>query len=481
MPDIQTPPDAPALPHNIEAEAALLGAMMIDNRLCDRIADILAPEHFFEQLHGRIFEAVQREHNAGRRATPVTLRPFFVDDPAIKEVGGPAYLAQLTGSGAALVGAMDFAAQIKALAMLRSLVALGESIAARARDTSLDVDPATQLAEAESELSAITGGTEEGTVEVSAGEAAERAIRAGEDTTQGGVFCGIAPIDDALGPLRRKEFIVVGGRPGMGKSALGTGYAVGAAKRGLRLVEDGKQEEKIGVLYVSLEMSAEQLGARMLSDLTFQGDGRAVPYSLVETGKMGREQIRRIFDAKDELNELPVYVVDKASLTVGQLNSLIRRWKRRLKAKGISLELVIVDYVQLMRANHKTRDRIEQMTEVSIGLKAAAKANDVAVMGLAQLSRAVENRDDKRPHLSDLRESGQLEQDADAILFLFRKEYYLTADAPAEDAPERAAWESLMEQVRNKIEFICAKRRQRETGKQTGQFFGAFAAMRAIL
>jgi replicative DNA helicase len=462
------PAPEPQLPQNIDAEAALLGALMIDNRLVEQINFKLQAEHFFEPLHGRIFVAILNEVSRGRRATPVTLKPYFSEDADMKTLGGVSYLAQLTGSGAAVIGARDFANQVLTLAQLRAMINVGREIAARAADTSEATSFTDIVAFAESEIAAVSLESADGTVECTIGEAADKAMKASEDTTAR-VRSGIDPVDAALGPLIIRDLTIVAGRPGMGKSVLAQNYGRGASER------------KHGVLLVSLEMGAEQIGARALSEMTFRYDGRAVPLDAVLSPNKSREQIRRLFEAKEQLDQLPFQVVDETACTVTRLNSLVRRWKRRMAAKGVKLELVIVDYLQLMIPDFKVRggDRTEAITYISQGLKRTAKTNDVHVMALSQLSRAVEQREDKRPHLSDLRDSGSIEQDADNVLFLFRPEYYLRASEPPLGDDKRPQYELLLDACKNRIEFICGKRRMGEAGKAFGEFHGAFQAIRA--
>jgi replicative DNA helicase len=471
----------PELPNNVEAEAALLGGLMIDNRLVDQVADYLTSDHFFEPLHGRIYDAIVREHNLQRTANPITLRPYFIDDEAAKEVGGPKYLAQLTGSGAAVIGAVDFAKQVLEMAQLRQMIGVAREIEKRAADTSERTSFAELATFAESEIALVAHDTADGLVELSAGEAAARAIRAGENPALGGILSGISPIDEAIGPIRRKDLIIVAARPGMGKSVVATGYAVAAARRSMAMFEAGEIPRPYGILLFSLEMTAEQLGARMLSDMTLEAGALAVPYEFIESGKLHMKQSRRVMEAQEELARLPLQIIDIGQATTGRMNALIRRWKRRFAARGIDLELCIVDYLQKLKANEKTRDLYERITAVAQDVKTSAKVNDVGMMALAQLSRAVETRPDKRPQLSDLRDSGQIEQEADTVLFLFRSEYYLAATEPPLGDDGREKWEAALEACRHRMEFICAKRRQGQTGKRFGNFHGAFAAVRESL
>jgi len=464
----QDPPSVMSLPQNVEAEAALLGALMIDNRLVERLADRLEPAHFFEPLHGRIYEAIVGRCALNQISNPVTLKPYFEADEAMKEVGGPSYLAQLTGSGAAVIGATGFAEQILELARLRAMIGVGRSIAERAADTSEEVSFPSILAFAEEAIADVSRESEDGVSECTAAEAGDRAMRAGENSKMRGVLSGIAPIDEALGPIKRKQLVIMGARPGMGKSATASSYSLGAAARGH------------GVLFFSLEMSDEEIGARMLSDMTFQFDGRGVPYGLIEAGELTMPQVRRLNEARDQLAELPLQIIDIGQSSTGKLNAMVRRWKRRFAARNQSLELVVVDYIQKLRPNHRVKDRYEAITEVSQDLKTLAKVHNVGVLGLAQLSRGVEQRQDHRPQLSDLRDSGQIEQDADGVMFLYRQQYYLEASEPPEDGSDaRLKWERGLELCKNRIEFIVAKRRQGRTGKRVGEFHGAFSAIRA--
>jgi replicative DNA helicase len=804
----------PALPHNIEAEAALLGAMMCDNRLIDQIADRLMPDHFFEPLHQRIYSAIVREQALGRSVTPVTLKPYFDGDPAMKEVGGPAYLAQLTGSGAAIIGARDFARQIEELALLRTLITTAETIAAKARDTSEDVSPARLIAEAEASIAAVSRG-EVGLKELSAAEciaAAQDAI----DRQDPGITCGITAIDRSMGPIRKGNLAIIAARPGMGKAqpldaliltpagyvemgdlvvgqelasidgepsfvagifpqgekqifrvtfsdgraveccgehlwkvcyrewsddrilstddlaqmlqrqryqgrlwidrisgewgddwrrpidpwllglligdgnlcsgavrfstadpeiidrvrslmpdglsvvhagnydyrvtggqrggaenqiqrrlfdlgligtrsdtkfippeyltasraqrlsllqglmdsdgwaekhgairfstaserlahdvcwlvrslggvcsirsrtpsysykgepkegrlsytcrirmdhpeeaftlqrkvercgrksnplrlniagiepvrkapaqciavshpsrlyvtndfavthntATAVSYAIGAAKR--RLTDEAGQERQPGVLFISLEMTAEELGERMACDLAFEYQHQ-LPYQAVVDGRLSPELHRSLAKAHSEMRDLPIQVIDASGLTIHRIGTIVRRWKRRFEARGQRLDLVIVDYLQKV-AGSRGLNRFEAITEISQGLKEIAKLNEVGVLALAQLSRKVEERPDKRPQLSDLRESGQIEQDADIVTFLLRDEYYLAKAEPAQhDEAKHDAWRAALDLVAGEIDFICAKRRKGRETTAKGRFYGAYQAVR---
>jgi replicative DNA helicase len=445
---------------NVEAEAALLGALMHERSLIDPIADRVRGGDFFEPLHGRIFDAICKLHNEGKVATPITLKPLFEDDPSISEVGGPSYLVKIMGSsGVAVIGAKDFASDIRALSEKRALLeGLHQAVVDGRKAES---SPAELVSAVEAAIAGVTE-RDDAATQLSASEAVKRVLD-GFNKREQGLVSGIGPIDGGLGAILPKQLVIVAGRPSMGKSAVASSYALGAASRGH------------GVLFVSLEMSAEELGERIAADICFDTSVQ-VPYSSITDGKVTIEQGRQIARAIDRLDQIPLSIVDLASCTISKLNALVRRHARRMAARGKKLDLVIVDYLQLVRPDRNVENRTQEITQVSMGLKAIAKQHGVAVMALAQLSRSVESRSDKRPIMADLRESGQIEQDADAIMFLFRPEYYLRQAEPTDG--DRFKWEQAMDEARGKIEFIVAKRRRGVTGTSHGRFFGAFQAVR---
>jgi len=469
------------LPQNVEAEAALLGALMIDNRLVEDVQLKLRPDHFFEPLHGRIYEAILRMTDANRVANPVTLRPLFEADEAIKEVGGPAYLAQLTGSGAAVIGARDFATQIYDLALLRALVGVGRDLVEGALDTSEDVAPLAQIERAETELYKVA---EEGGAEGRArsfGEAAMDSIRNAEAAlNRGGGLTGITSgftgLNSRIGGLQRSDLIIVAGRPGMGKTALATNMAFAAAERFLQDQSDGIEPAKAAgapIAIFSLEMSSEQLVTRVLSEQS------QVTAEQIRTGALGRQEFASFARTAERLHSLPFYIDDTPGLTIAALRTRARRLKRQ---KGIGL--VVVDYLQLLQGTGRgaNDNRVQEISEISRGLKQLAKELDVPVIGVSQLSRAVEQREDKRPQLADLRESGSIEQDADIVLFVYREEYYLKAHEPKHPIPGDTAdvfsafeeWEAKHSQVAGMAELIIAKNRHGGTGKERLRFEGRF-------
>jgi replicative DNA helicase len=465
-------PEAQSLPQNVEAEAALLGALMIDNRLAEDIQLKLRPDHFFEPLHGRVYEAILKLVDRNMVANPVTLRPMFEADEEMKELGGPSYLAQLTGSGAAIIGARDFAGQVYDLALLRALIGVGRDMVEQALDTSEDVDPKSQIEGAEAALYRVAEeGGGEGSVKTFAQatrmavQMAEKALNTGGGLS--GVTTGLADVNAKTGGLHHSDLVILAGRPGMGKTALATNMAFNAARRLVRDMEDGIAPEKsagAAVAFFSLEMSADQLATRILAEQS------GIPSEALRMGKISQQDFRNLARAAAELESLPLYIDDTPGLTIAALRTRARRLKRQ-RAVG----MIVVDYLQLLQGTGKSNDsnRVQEISEISRGLKTLAKELNVPVLALSQLSRAVEQREDKRPQLSDLRESGSIEQDADIVLFVYREEYYVASREPkrpmdGDDAKIFEAyeqWQRDMERVYQLSELIIGKQRHGATGK----------------
>src|SRR5436190_20490426 len=411
----------PALPQNVEAEAGLLGALMIDNRLVEDIQLKLKPLHFFEPLHGRIYEAILKLTDSNRIANSVTLKPLFDADEGMKEVGGPSYLAQLTGSGAAVIGARDFASQIYDLALRRALVGVGRELVEGALDTSEDVAPLAQIERAESELYRVA---EEGGAEGKAksfGEASKEALQLAEKALNSGghlsgITTGLDSLNSKIGGLHKSDLVIVAGRPGMGKSSLATNIAFAAAQRLLRDDEDGIEPAKsagTAVALFSLEMSADQLATRILAEQS------GISSENLRMGRISQQEFRSLARAAGELQSLPLYIDDTPGLTIAALRTRARRLKRQ---KGIGM--IVVDYLQLLQGTGRGGsgdNRVQEISEISRGLKQLAKELEVPVLALSQLSRAGEQREDKKPQLSDLRESGSIEQAADIVLLVYRE------------------------------------------------------------
>lgn len=446
---------------NLEAEAALLGSMMaLGGSVIDDVADRLSAFDFSAPVHARIYEACLNQHSQGKSPNPITLRGLFENDPDMKELGGPVYLMRLTSDPSGMVMLhRQMADEIANLAKRRRMKAGLQDAMIDCDDVSLSYSEIVSRADA-----ALSEDASESIAQPTGAECLGALID-GLGHKAPGVTGAIVALDSLMGPIRPKQLAIMAGRPGMGKTAAALSYAIGAAQQGH------------GVLFVSLEMSAAELAERMAADLCFDGT-EGVPYAAIRDGELNNWQRRRVAEAYTKMQGVPFQVVDAGSLTMGRLNMLVRRHARRMAAQGHKLELVVIDYLQLLHPDGKSRSQYEDVTVVSKGMKALAKDQDVGVLALAQLSRSVESREDKRPMLSDLRDSGQIEQDADAVLFLLRPEYYLAQSEPEQTDPNYPAWVADMESVRGAIEFIVAKRRNGTTGSATGKFFGKFQAVR---
>jgi replicative DNA helicase len=391
----------------------------------------------------------------------------------MKELGGPSYLAQLTGSGAAIIGARDFADQVYDLALLRALIGVGREMVETALDTSEDVDPKGQIEQAESALYRVAEeGGGEGTVKTFAQatrlavQMAEKALNTGGGLS--GVTTGLDGVNAKTGGLHHSDLVILAGRPGMGKTALATNIAYNAAQRLNRDLEDGIAIEKsagAAVAFFSLEMSSDQLATRILAEAS------GISGENLRMGKISQQDFRNLARAAAELESLPLYIDDTPGLTIAALRTRARRLKRQ---RGIGL--IVVDYLQLLQGSGKGSsgdNRVQEISEISRGLKTLAKELNVPVVALSQLSRAVEQREDKRPQLSDLRESGSIEQDADIVMFVYREEYYVQSREPkrgmdGDDAKIHdayAQWSQEMSRVEGMAELIVAKQRHGATGK----------------
>jgi replicative DNA helicase len=458
-----------ALPANLEAEAAFLGAVLIDNRLLEDLIVPIRAEHFFEPLHARIFERIALLIDKQMVVTPVTLKPYFEADPAMAELGGTGYLARLTADGQGLLAPRELAQQIYDLALLRELVSVGRDLVEHALDTSEEVEPMRQIEEAEAALFRVAegaaGSSEAESFRGATGKALEMietAINSGGHVS--GKTTGFTSINDKCGGLHDSDLIILAGRPGMGKSSLATNIAFNCADRLLRDRRDNI-EKSVGaaVAMFSLEMSSDQLATRILAEQA------GIPSEALRMGKISRDDFQQLSYASQRLAELPLFIDDTPALTIGALRTRARRLKRKH-----NIGLIIVDYLQLLQGSGRSQDnRVNEISEISRGLKTLAKELQVPVIALSQLSRAVEQRDDKRPMLSDLRESGSIEQDADMVWFIFREDYYVASrepKMPSGDSDQKAheahqAWQAEMERVFGLAELIVAKQRHGSTGK----------------
>ena len=455
--EVQSPD---TMPHSIEAEQQLLGAILTNNDVYDRVANIISPAHFYDPVHARIFEISAARIAKNNLASPVTLKAFMEDDEGLKELGGPAYLARLAGAAVSAFAVRDYAQMIYDLAVRRDLIALGQDIAAKAAKVDVASEPKEQIVEAEQALYKLAEqGQAEGGFQ-SFLKAVTDAVNVANAAYQregglAGISTGLMDLDKKLGGLHPSDLLILAGRPSMGKTSLATNIAFNIAKaykRGIR--PDGSEGAIDGgvVGFFSLEMSAEQLAGRILSEAS------EISSHKIRQGDMDETEFRRFVEAAKELEACPLYIDDTASIPIAQLTARARRLKRTH-----GLDILIVDYLQLVRGT--SDNRVQEIGEISMGLKAIAKELNIPVIALSQLSRQVENREDKRPQLSDLRESGSIEQDADVVMFVFREEYYVEREKPGDNEMEKmAAWQERMEALHAKAEVVIGKQRHGPIG-----------------
>ncbi|PWR04056.1 replicative DNA helicase [Meridianimarinicoccus roseus] len=463
---------AGTLPHSIEAEQQLLGALLTNDQIYDRIAQIVQAGHFFDPVHRRIFETAVTRISKNALVTPVTLANYLSEDEGLKELGGSAYLVRLAGAAISTFAAKDYAQIIRDLAMRRQLIELGRDIAAKATAVTADSDPRDQIVAAEQQLYLLgeSGQASQGfqsflSAVTDAVNVANAAYQ--RDGGLAGVSTGLDDLDKKLGGLHKSDLLILAGRPSMGKTSLATNIAFNIAKgyqKGLR--PDGTEGTVNGgvVGFFSLEMSSEQLAARVLSEAA------EVPSEQIRRGDMTEAEFRRFVEAAKTLEACPLFIDDTPALPISQLAARARRLKRTH-----GLDALFVDYLQLVRPASAKDSRVNEVSEITQGLKAIAKELDIPVVALSQLSRQVEQREDKRPQLSDLRESGSIEQDADVVMFVYREEYYKEREKPGDDKlAEMQAWQEAMERVHGKAEVIIGKQRHGPIGSVELSFEGRF-------
>ena len=456
-------------PHNIEAEQALLGAILVNNEALYRVSDFLEPRHFFEPIHQKIYETAASLVRAGKVATPVTLKTFLPPDMDIAGLTGSQYLARLAAEATTVINAADYGRTIYDLAIRRALIILGEDMVNAAYDAPVESAPQSQIEDAERKLYELAeSGRYDGGFQrfsqalTTAVDMAAHAYQ--RDGRLSGLATGLHDLDRMMGGLQHSDLIILAGRPGMGKTALATniGYNVAKAWQG-EVRPDGRIESINGgiVGFFSLEMSAEQLATRIISEQT------EIPSYRIRRGEIEPADFDRIAETAREIESIPLYIDETGGLSIAQLAARARRLKRQ---RG--LDLLVIDYIQLLQGSGRraAEGRVQEVTEITTTLKALAKVLIVPILALSQLSRQVESRDDKRPQLSDLRESGSIEQDADVVVFVFREEYYLRNREPRAGTEEHFKWQTEMEAVHGKAEVIIGKQRHGPTGTVPLQF-----------
>jgi replicative DNA helicase len=460
-------------PRNVEAEQALLGAILVNNRAYERVSEFLRPEHFADPIHGRIFEACGRLIERGQIADGTTLKHVFDTDPEFTQIGGADYVARLARAAVTVINAGDYGRVIYDLHLRRRLIELGEDVINDAYDTRVEATASDQIQDAEQKLYDLaTAGDFEGGFQPWAQSMAASLDRAQSAFQREGKLAGLATgfkkLDLLLGGLHASDLIVLAGRPSMGKTALATNIAFNIARDYKELVDENRNRHVTDgavVGFFSLEMSAEQLATRILAEES------KIPSERIRKGELNPTDFEQLVRASQDLQRAPFYIDDTPALTISALRTRARRLKRQH-----GLGLIVVDYLQLVAGGTGGREqnRVMEISEITRGLKTLAKELNVPVLALSQLSRAVEQRDDKRPQLADLRESGAIEQDADVVMFIFREEYYLERAQPREGTPDHDEWLAKMDMVHNLAEVIVAKQRHGPTNKVVLSFEGKY-------
>lgn len=470
---IRPVPETPVFreaPHNLEAEQALLGAILVNNEAIDRVSTFLKSGHFFDGLHARIYEIASKLILSGKRATPITLKTFFQADPPVGELPVPQYLGRLAANATTIINAEDYGRTVYDLAIRRQLIDIGETMVNTAYDSPVDAVPAVQIEEAEQKLYELaeTGKYGAGFEPFSSAltdaiDIAANAFR--RDGGLSGLASGFLDLDLKMGGLQPSDLIIIAGRPAMGKTALATNIAYHVAKNYRPDADSETALDGAVVGFFSLEMSAEQLATRIIAEQA------EIPSEQIRRGRINSADFDRIVEVSQELQHLPLYIDQTGGITVAQLAARARRLKRQ---RGLGF--IVVDYLQLLSGSSKRahEGRVQEVTEITTGLKALAKELHVPVLALSQLSHQVEQREDKRPQLADLRESGSIEQDADVVLFVYREEYYLENREPAPNTDEHIKWRTSIENAHGKAEIIIGKQRHGPTGTVKLQFAKEF-------
>ena len=459
-------------PSNLEAEQALLGSILVNNDIIDEVSTIVNSSIFYDPAHIKIYEVIESLNNKGMIANPITLKNFFEKDNMLNEVGGTEYLVKLTRFSGSAKQAIDYAKIIHEMYLRRELVLISDKLSS---DT-------LNAASHEQNAEDIIEGTEKSLFDLAErgsfsqsflkfNEALDQTIEMATlamKSDQGvvGVPTGLTDLDEKLGGLHKSDLVILAGRPGMGKTALATNIAYHAAQNLM------SRQEKSSIAFFSLEMSSEQLSTRILSEQA------RIKSDDIRRGKVTENEINRYIETSRNIYNLPLNIDETPAITIATLSNRARRIKRLF---GVSL--IVVDYIQLMRApnsNNRGDNRVQEVSEITQGLKALAKELKVPVLALSQLSRAVESRDDKKPQLSDLRESGSIEQDADVVMFVYREAYYLENKQPKLGSIEHAEWQSKMNDVNGLADIILGKQRHGPTGTVKVEFEGIYTKFKDL-
>ena len=457
------------LPNNIEAEQSVIGSILISNEIFDEVSVIINSSKFYDPIHQKIFEAIENLIAKGMLANPITLKNYFENDKNLIELEGHEYLVKITKFSTSVRQTIEYAKIIYDMHIRRELIKISEATIDEASNKSIELPGERIIENSEKSLFDLAerGSFFKSFIKFDSAlnqtiEMASKAFKNVEGIV--GVPTGLTDLDDRLGGLHNQDLIIIAGRPSMGKTALATNIAFHAAKN---IQEKGF---KSSVAFFSLEMSSEQLSTRILSEQS------RIKSNDIRRGKISEEQFDKFIETSKNISELPLYIDETPAISIAALSNRARRIKRLF-----GLDLVVVDYIQLMRAaNTRYEGRVQEISEITQGLKALAKELNVPILALSQLSRAVEQRDDKKPLLSDLRESGSIEQDADVVMFVFREAYYLERKEPRVATVEHAEWQNKMNDISNLAEIMIGKQRHGPTGNVKVEFESIFTKFKDI-
>ena len=458
------------LPSNIEAEQSLIGSVLVNNDIIDEISNIVNSGKFFDPIHRKIYEVIENLNNKGMIANPITLKNYFENDSGLTEVGGVDYLVKLTRFSSSIKQAIDYSKIIHEMYVKRELILISDGIEDQAKDDQGEKTGENIIEDAEKSLFDLAERGNFSQTFMKFNQAVDQTIEMATLAMKSdhgiiGVPTGLTDLDQKLGGLHKSDLIIIAGRPSMGKTALATNISFYAAKN------MQENNEKGSVAFFSLEMSSEQLSTRILSEQA------RISSHEIRTGKASEDTLNRYIETSRNIYDLPLYIDETPAIAISTLSNRARRIKRLF-----GLKLIVVDYIQLMKTNSNRMDgRVQEISEITQGLKALAKELNVPVVALSQLSRAVEQRDDKKPQLSDLRESGSIEQDADVVIFVYREQYYLERKKPKEGSIEFAEWQSKMSDIHGGAELILGKHRHGSTGVVHVEFEGEFTKFKDLM
>jgi len=454
------------LPNNIEAEQSVIGSVLLANEIFDDISIIISSKNFYDPVHKKIFEALEKLIYSGLLANPITLKNYFEKEK--DDLNIPEYLVKITKFSTSSRQAIEYSKLIFDLFVKRELIKISGEVIDQAKLNDLDIDGQKIIENYEKSLFDLAEKGSFSSSLIKFDEAMRQTIEMASNAYKNeegivGVPTGLRDLDDRLGGLHKSDLVIIAGRPSMGKTALATNIAFNAAKK---IQEMG---EKSSVAFFSLEMSSEQLSTRILAEQA------RIKSNDIRRGKISEEQFDKFIETSKDISELPLYIDETPAITIAALSNRARRIKRLY-----GLDMVVIDYIQLMRASNTNNGRVQEISEITQGLKALAKELAVPVLALSQLSRAVEQRDDKKPQLSDLRESGSIEQDADVVMFVYREAYYLQGKEPRPATVEHAEWQAKMNEVSHLAELIIQKQRHGPTGNVMLEFEAMFTKFKDI-